>query len=158
MDEVAFSQIEGGKSLSYRQRLYWVADVRSVYDRTYRGRKRGPHTLRYEGSYYGYAVLIRRFTRLENLALTIAPMDKFVRHTSRYFSGMPINPMTVINRLRQERTNFEDTLATEATRNVHLWDKLFSADQKTRLTLWLTVWRVRFLILVCRYRLRSFTG
>ncbi len=27
--------------------------------------------------------------------------------------------------------------------------------RKTRLTLWLTVWRVRFLILVCRYRLRS---
>ena len=135
VDEVAFSQIEGGKSLSYLAKdftglqMYAQSTIEPTEEEN-AARIRSVTKVPTTATRFSSAL-----TRLENLALTIAPMDKFVRHTSRYFSGMPINPMTVINRLRQERTNFEDTLATEATRNVHLWDKLFSADQKNQINL-----------------------
>lgn len=68
-------------------------------------------------------------SKLSDIALKIAPMDKYVRALSKYFK-MYDNPMEKIDRLRQQRSTFEDNIASAATRDVHVMDALPDAEKQ----------------------------
>jgi len=68
-------------------------------------------------------------SKLSDIALKIAPMDKYVRALSKYFK-MYDNPMEKIDRLRQQRSTFEDNIASAATRDVHVMDALPDTEKQ----------------------------